>query len=218
MVDVDPCAECGQRHVRMVRVWNHGTREMPTCGGHVFTDRSTYVKGQNRKKLDKPRPCGSQRPIESDPDWKCHVHGGSAGQVKAKRERDAAEQKATAAVLRRLGDSGETVTDPIAKLCSIAGRAVAFMEALGARVDDLAEADRDNARAEIALYGRAIKDAAGVVESIIRMGIAERLAKAEEQQTAAIIAFIDGVLTDLGHNPRDPEVAGVITRRLELVS
>ncbi|HEX4432800.1 MAG TPA: hypothetical protein VHZ96_26240 [Frankiaceae bacterium] len=200
------CEHCGQRHE---------LRGKPTCSGHVTTDRDSYVPGQDRKPLDKPRPC---RRWPNNGQTKCGMHGGSSPQAKAAGEQREAEAKARAAIVRKLGDAGEQVSDPIGKLCAIAGRAVAFMEALAGEIDKLERVDADGARALITLYGRAIKDAASIVESIIRMGIAERLAKAEEQQTAVIVAFIDGVLADLGHNPRDPEVAGVVTRRLELVA
>lgn len=199
-----PCPTCHQPHVT--------STGKPSCAGHVTTDRDSYVKGQDRKRLDAPRPCkrAANRGLPT-----CQMHGSGNPNAAAAGQQRETERKAR----RLLGDSGETVTDPIAKLCAIAGRAVAFMEALGKRVDQLGEeADADQVRAEIAVYGRSIKDAAGVVESIIRMGIAERLAKAEAEQTSAIVAFIDAVLTDLGHNPRDPEVAGAVARRLELVS
>lgn len=221
--DVPTCETCGQRHVREGRVPSGDRRELPTCGGHVTTDRASYVKGQDRKKLDQPRPCGRWRPKDAGPDWKCTMHGAGAPQVKAAAQRNAAEAKAEAAIIAKLGDSGQPITDPIATLCSIAGRAVKFMELIGDQVDTLTQLriageKANEIRAEIALYERSMGRAATVVESLIRMGIAERLAKVEEEQTAAIVKFIDGVLTDLGHNPRAPEVAGVVARRLELVS
>lgn len=183
------CSECGREHV--------------TAMVHGRPCRAHRRNGE---------PCRKNAMTGLDV---CGSHGGRAPHVKAAGKRRETERRARA----MLGDAGEPVTDPIGKLCAIAGRAVAFMEALAARVDQLDDAaDAEQVRAEIAVYGRSIKDAAGVVESIIRMGIAERLAKAEEEQTAAIVAFIDGVLTDLGHNPRDPEVAGAVARRLELVS
>lgn len=201
-----PCT-CGQIHERDGR---------PTCTGHVTTDRAGYVPGKNRPKLDKPRPCMQFRPNDDpSPTWKCHAHGGASPNAKA----GAAQRKAEAKARLALGAAGETVTDPIGKLCAIAGRAVALMEALGERVSLLGEdTPSDEARAEIAVYGRVIKDAAAVVESIIRMGIAERFAKQNAEAVAAYVACLDSIVTDLGHNPRDPEVAGVIARRLELVS
>lgn len=172
------------------------------CKGHRGKNHATDPGG----------PCGKYPMHGQDV---CGSHGGKAPQNRAAGQRRYVEAKARA----KLGDAGEPVIDPIGKLCAIAGRAVAFMEALSARVAKLeTSAEPDEVRAELAVYGRSIKDAAGVVESIIRMGIAERLAKVDEQQTAAIIAFIDGVLADLGHNPRAPEVAGVVAARLELVS
>jgi hypothetical protein len=211
--DFPACPDCGQPHVRKQKAGSHSDqyRWIASCKGHVRYDRDSYVKGQPRKRLPKPRPCRQVRTQGLD---LCRAHNGGSLQART-------IGKARLEVAKLIGDPGEPVTDPIAKLCAIAGRAVAFMESLGQHVDQLTlgeDAARDQTRADIALYGRSIEQAARVVESIIRMGIAERLAKAEEQQTAAIVAFIDGVLTDLGHNPRSPEVAGVVARRLELVS
>jgi hypothetical protein len=200
--DLPICPTCGKRHLT--------AHNGPACTGHVTTDRATYVKGQDRKPLPEPRACAQPPMVGLEV---CRFHGGAnPAAIEAGRQR-VAEADARTYVERKLGAAGSPVTDPIATLCGLAGRAVAFMEALGSKVDA-----GDPQLAEIVVYGRSIKDAAGVVEAIIRMGIAERLAKVEEEQTAAIVKFIDGVLTDLGHNPRAPEVAGVVARRLELVS
>lgn len=187
------CKRCKKAHVTR---WGG-----PACTGHISSGER---KGQ---------PC---RKAPIDGATVCRSHGGASPQAKAA----AAQRKAEAKARLKLGDAGEAVTDPIGKLMGIAGRAVAFMEQLGARVDQLTFAtgdDRAEARADIVVYGRSIKDAGSLVESIIRMGIAERLAKAESDKAAAWIEFIDGVLADLGHNPRDPEVSGAVVRRLELV-
>jgi hypothetical protein len=188
------------------------------CVGHVHFDRATYVKGQPRTPLDQPRACLNPPMTGQDV---CHVHGGLKASARAAGQQRAAVAKARAAV-EKLGAPGTPVTDPIGTLCAIAGRAVELMNQFGARVAQLAlptdGLHAESARAEIAVYQRAITEAAKVVESIIRMGIAERLAKADAEQTGAIVAFIDAVLTDLGHNPRQPEVAGIVARRLELVS
>lgn len=206
----ETCPTCGVVHLATV-----GGN---ACVGHVHYDRETYVKGQDRTPLDQPRACRRSPAKGQDV---CPKHGGAKPSAKVAGEQRDAEEKARAAV-EKLGAAGTPVTDPIGTLCAIAGRAVELMNQFGARVADLAlPADglhAETARAEIALYQRAISEAAKVVESIIRMGIAERLAKADAEQTGAIVAFIDAVLTDLGHNPRQPEVAGVVARRLELVS
>jgi hypothetical protein len=195
------CSECGTPHVRNGKI---------TCRGHVWTDRSTYVKGQPRARLPHPKPCMK---FPGHGLHTCGMHGSANDvAVEAGKQRDA-EAKAEAAVIRKLGESGTPVVDPIGKLCAIAGRAVEFMEALGTHVDA-----GDAGLAEIVVYGRSIKDAAGVVESIIRMGIAERLAKQDADLTSAVVAFLDTVLRDLGHNPRDPEVAGVVARHLQLIA
>lgn len=186
------CQTCGKPHVTRFGG--------PACTGHA------NVKDDDGRIVGK-RPC-AKPPMKGQD--KCGTHGGSSRQAKAKAAQRVAERKARAL----LGDAGEPVTDPIGKLCAIAGRAVALMEALAARVDEL-DATSAVDRVDIVVYGRAIKDAAQVVESIIRMGIAERLAKQDGERTAAWVAFIDGVLVELGHNPRDPQVAGVVLRMLE---
>lgn len=149
----------------------------------------------------------------------CGKHGGKSPQAIAAAEQRLAEEKAEAELTRRLGNAGTPIVDPIGTLCSIAGRAVKFMELIGSVVDQLEDGTPDeDSRADIALYERSMSRAAAIVESLIRMGIAERLAKVDEQFTASVVAFIDGVLADLGHDPRAPEVAGVVAARLELVS
>lgn len=199
------CGKCGEEHVAV--------RGRPCL-------RHANVKDDDGRIIGK-RPC--RKPAIPGSDW-CSTHGGSSPQAKRAAAQRVAEEKAKDEITRRLGDAGTPITDPIGTLCSIAGRAVRFMELIGHEVDQLEElrrTDRTGAeqiRAEIALYERSMRNAAQIVESIIRQGIAERIARDNADRTAAIVAFFDAVLTDLGHNPRDPEVAAIITRRLELVA
>ena len=201
------CERCGQEHVA-------------TIGGRPCI-RHAHVHDEQTDRIVGIRPC--RNPAMNGQDV-CYKHGGASPQARAAAAQRIAEEKAMDAVTRKLGDAGTPITDPIGTLCAIAGRAVRFMELIGEEVDQLEElrrTDRTGAeqiRAEIALYERSMRNAAQIVESIIRQGIAERIARDNADRTTAIVAFFDAVLTDLGHNPRDPEVAAVITRRLELVA
>lgn len=199
----------------------HLTRSnKPACVAHVTTDRDSYVPGQQRKPLPEPRSCRNPPTTGHDV---CEQHGAAAPHAKQAVAERVAEENALKQ-LAKLGDAGDPITDPIATLCAIAGRAVKFMESLGERVDELTEiraTDRTGAeqlRAEVAVYARSIRDAGAIVEGIVRQGIAERFAKQNAQVTASIVEFIDAVITDLGLNPRDPEVASIIVRRLGAVA
>jgi hypothetical protein len=52
----------------------------------------------------------------------------------------------------------------------------------------------------------------------VRIGLQERQVRVAEQQGALICAMLDGLLTELGHNPNDPATAAVVVRHLQLVA
>lgn len=85
-----PCPTCQQPHITPRGTW----AGQPSCSGHVIRDRASYVKGEDRKLLDQPRPCAQTKPKSAPDGWKCRFHGGAAGQVKAKRERRDQEAEA----------------------------------------------------------------------------------------------------------------------------
>jgi hypothetical protein len=100
----------------------------------------------------------------------CRMHGRAAPQVKAAAQRRAVEQEATAAVRRVLGDAAP-VDNPLAAILQLAGESLAWLAALRdraqARLDDntltYSTETGQHAAAEIALYERAMSQAATVL-------------------------------------------------------
>ena len=51
----------------------------------------------------------------------------------------------------------------------------------------------------------------------VRIGLQERQVRVAEQQGALLCGMLDGLLTELGHNPNDPATAAVVVKHLSLV-
>lgn len=127
MADNLACDSCGQPHVT--------ANGEPSCNGHVRFNRDTYVKGQPRERLDKPRPC-RKRPLTGQ--VICGAHGGDAPQnlaAGAVREMARAVEAEAQALLAFEGLEG--IEDPIAEIGKLAQEARALKLALGKRVNAL---------------------------------------------------------------------------------
>ncbi len=136
----------------------------------------------------------------------CPVHGGRAPQVvaAAKRRREAAEVEEEVRGLLAF-TSFEGVRDPLEALARLADESIAFKEALGARVNDLAGqirykasgAGTEQLRAEVALYERALDRTARMLDALAKSGFEERRVRMSEQQGALVAEVLRRVFARL---------------------
>jgi hypothetical protein len=153
----------------------------------------------------------------------CNKHGGQAPRVAAAAKARIVEQD-IAKTLGRL--TIVPIHDPLTALADLAGEISAWKELAAARVAKLKElAQRnyatgsDEVHAEIQVYERALDRCVGVLATIARLNIDERLVKISEQQAAIVKTALMGALDDTGL-PREQqrEAAGHLARRLRLVA
>ncbi|HMM96711.1 hypothetical protein [Phycicoccus sp.] len=122
----------------------------------------------------------------------------------AKRRREAAEVEEEVRGLLAF-TSFEGVRDPLEALARLADESIAFKEALGARVNDLAGqirykasgAGTEQLRAEVALYERALDRTARMLDALAKSGFEERRVRMSEQQGALVAEVLRRVFARL---------------------
>lgn len=143
----------------------------------------------------------------------CRMHGGSAPTVKAK----AAERTADAG-LRNLA-AGYDITpvgDPFTELLTLAGEVLGMKDLARELVADLSAADGPDAN--LAVYERALDRSAKVLADIARLKIDDRVvqvgAQINEDLGAQIAKVVEGIVSGLGFDPKDPRVRQFIAAHL----
>lgn len=185
--DIPVCDECHERHV----VTRTGTQ---ACSGHVFTDRESYVKGQQRKPLDKPRPCG-RSPLNGQ--TKCGKHGGDTPGAKANAERRQAERRAERA-MRRFG--GPIDTTPTEALLDAVRWTAGYVAWLREQIDQHADDESKDSSMDQAIESKLVEWTdllRKVCGDAIRCGIEERRVRFAESQGQQVAEAIKGILGDL---------------------
>lgn len=217
------CGKCGQPHIA---VPSGGQ----ACAGHLT--------GWNNGVLD-PERVG--RPCKRTPSpglAVCVKHGAGAPQVRAAAKKRREAQEAVAIMARYAerdhdADPGELLLDLI---CWTSGE-VKFYRA---KVQEAAmSGDEDDALVWgitkqvtggkdagttseakpitwLALYDAAKDRLQKYCVDAIKVGLKEREIRMAERQADTIVAMIDGILTQLGHNPAAPEVAQVVAGQFRL--
>lgn len=150
----------------------------------------------------------------------CAFHGGAAIQVK-----NAARERAILAKAATLGlKHGVPVQDPIAALQDLGGQAVALVDALKQHAADLQRVGTQGGRwgetrkPELQAYLSAIHEAEKILSSLVRLGLAERLVKIDEQRAAMVATVIERVLKSQGVDVTAIDVRSSVARELKLVS
>ncbi len=118
----------------------------------------------------------------------CIMHGASAGQVRRKAADRVATAEAIDVVGRYVPGSVGTPVDVPAALAAIIGELRAFSAFMGQRMAELTASewrydhpDRPAIRAEVALYTRALDQAARILVDIGRLGVEAAIAKQASQ-------------------------------------
>jgi hypothetical protein len=151
----------------------------------------------------KGKPCRKAPVLGADV---CTSHGGAAPQVRAKAAERVAQQEFDKAMRRELARLEVTpVTDPLSTLADLAGQALAFKDALAARVNDLQDNIRyqdmrgaEQLRSEIALWERALDRCERFCTSMAKLNIDERLAQVSEQQATLVADALAVVMGEMG--------------------
>ncbi len=144
----------------------------------------------------------------------CATHGGSIGRVKRRAAERLAENEATAMVARM---TIEPVTDPIAELKALAGRALAWEKTFDQKRQELAEfryrdeRSGEQIRAEILLVERGMDRCLAILTAVAKLALDERLVKLEEAKAALVEQLVLGVFTDLGLTPGADVRGGGVT-------
>lgn len=195
---VPVCSSCGQRHLT-----RYGTQ---ACSGHVTHDRASYIPGQDRKKLDQPRPCAAA-PISGGN--VCRNHGASS-KVKAAGQRRETERAMTEAARKLIPDLADrtAITNPLETLLELASEANAFRESLRIKANELdgqiryaaSGAAGEQIRAEVTLYRQAIKDVTDLLVAIARLDIEKMLARIESRKVEMTIEAMNRGCDDAGLN------------------
>lgn len=131
----------------------------------------------------------------------CRSHGGAAPQVKAQAARRLAE--AGAARSLKLADVEVTpIEDPLSKLADVAAMAVAWMDHIAPKLDELhswsatTEGGTEQVRALVALFERSMDRSQRFLADWVRLGFDERMVAMNERQASLVAEVLRAVLDD----------------------
>lgn len=180
-----------------------------TVSGRV-KDQSRRCHATNRQRLQCGNPAIPGGRV-------CRIHGGSLQRTKSAAQRRLAEQKA----LRSLAEKGVApLGDPLEAFRDLAAEALAVKEWAASHVAELREqltktdkTGREDVKALLSLYERAMDRAARVLGEYVRLGIEDRLAALDERRAAVVERVIVAVLREVGIG-MDDRVRAIVHREL----
>lgn len=153
----------------------------------------------------------------------CRMHGGGTQRAKAAAARNVQLATAQAAVVTYGLDEDVDPLDALeAELRRTAG-AVAYLQGLVQTLDapGLGQSTRASGRVPsvwVELYQRERKHLTEVAATCLRVGLEERRVALAEQTGAIVADLLRKVVVDLGHDPADENVRGIVRRHLLAVS
>lgn len=139
----------------------------------------------------------------------CSAHGGLAPQTRATATRREVERRAEAMVDRL---NVEPLDSPVDQLMRLSAETLALRDWLSQQFN---QADNDSAFLLAEALGRGLDRASKLLIEIHRLGLEERRVALEEGLARLLADVVRGVLVDVGVDPDDPEVRGVVRRHFE---
>jgi hypothetical protein len=116
------------------------------------------------------------------------------------------------------------IDDPVAALLDLGGEAVALVAALKGHVAELERVGTEPGRwgeqlkPEISAYLSAIREAERIVTSFVRLNLAERLVRIDEERAQLVVTVIERVLMSAGLDPQSLDVRASVARELTMVA
>jgi hypothetical protein len=217
-VDIPSCATCGEPHVASIGGYTH-----QACAGH-----GSGISHPERKGM----PC---RSLPVNGLSVCNAHGARAPQNRRKAAQRMAEKKIID--LAQTFGTPDVDADPGEVILERIGVLAGHVRWLQARVENLTPEEvvwgttiiktggQDEGATEAAepnvwvtLYERWNSALVKLCIDALKVGLKEREVRIAEQQGAAIIGLLDGLLADFGIDPDLPENAAKVARHLQLVA
>lgn len=123
----------------------------------------------------------------------CRAHGAAAPQVQRRAAERVLETRLAGELTRR---EIEPVTNPVEAVQYLAGESLAWLDVVRGQVAKLSavnysdERGSQDVRPAIALYERALVNAARLTTDMVRLGVEAKLATQLEKQAAEIVALV----------------------------
>lgn len=162
----------------------------------------------------KGKPC-ARPPVDGS--HVCFMHGGAAPRTIAAAERVVRTREIESEIGAVLAHEGVApIDDPLDELSRLASAAQAMCDALGARVNALADVTTmdDNGHeticAEIILYEHALDRTAKFLEILVRAGFMERQVKIQEDTADAVVNVLQRILSRLELTPHQLDQVPII--------
>jgi hypothetical protein len=159
-------------------------------------------------------------------DGQCKKHGGSTPSGKSAAAK-ARETRILGPLLEQYRDQIGDHPDPFEGMLEVVRNGWAWMrmleERIGALSDDTGELylpdhqDNDRPHVLVGMLVQARREHRYNCAEAIRAGIAERMVALAEDQADRIAHMLRGLVSELGHELEDPEVADVVRRHLRLL-
>lgn len=138
----------------------------------------------------------------------CRVHGGAAGQVKAKAARERAAMAVVADARAILALEGLTpIKHPLDALADLAAEVLAMKAALAARVNSLdgvtttSPQGIETLRVEVSLYERALDRSARFLDMLTRAGFEERRTQIAEAEALVVASALADAISSISLPP-----------------
>lgn len=148
----------------------------------------------------------------------CHYHGGSSPNAKAAGAKRVAEQRAQN-FLQRIDH--EPLADPLGELLRIASEAVAAKDYFSAQIEELRYKSQtgEQLRSEVALWERAMDRCVKTIETIVKLGLAERVTRVREAEVALLNEAMDRTFARMGlSKAQRAEAEVIVIEELEAIS